>query len=251
MLEWIVLIVAAFAAGVLNTIAGGGSFLTFPALVFAGLPPVAANATSAVAVLPGYLSGTLGFAKELRAFDRALLIRLTGWTLAGGLVGAGLLMASSNQAFSMLVPFLLLGATGVFLFSTQLRAWAARNARTIAPYGAFGLVLVTIYGGYFNGGLGIVLLALFALWGMQDIHQMNGLKNWLSFALAVISVAAFAFGGLVHWPQAIVMMIAATIGGYAGAPIARALPVNAVRWIVIIVGLGMSAIFFYRLAQGA
>jgi uncharacterized membrane protein YfcA len=86
---------------------------------------------------------------------------------------------------------------------------------------------------------------------MQDIHQMNGLKNWLSFALAVISVAAFAFGGLVHWPQAIVMMIAATIGGYAGAPIARALPANAVRWIVIIVGLGMSAIFFYRLAQGA
>ncbi len=251
MLEWIVLVVAAFAAGVLNTIAGGGSFLTFPALVFAGLPPVAANATSAVAVLPGYLSGTLGFAKELRAFDRALLIRLTGWTLAGGLVGAGLLMASSNQAFSMLVPFLLLGATGVFLFSKQLRAWAEQNARTIAPYGAIGLVMVTIYGGYFNGGLGIVLLALFALWGMQDIHQMNGLKNWLSFALAVISVAAFAFGGLVHWPQAIVMMIAATIGGYAGAPIARALPANAVRWIVIIVGLGMSVIFFYRLVQGA
>src|SRR6056300_914175 len=250
MLEWIVLIVAAFAAGVLNTIAGGGSFLTFPALVFSGLPPVAANATSAVAVLPGYLSGTLGFAKELRAFDRGLLIRLTLWTLAGGLVGAGLLMASSNQAFSMLVPFLLLGATGVFLFSQNLRAWAERNARKIAPYGAFGLVVVTIYGGYFNGGLGIVLLALFALWGMTDIHQMNGLKNGLSFALSLISVVAFAVGGLVAWPQAFVMMGAATVGGYAGAPIARALPRAAVRWLVIVVGFGMSAIFLARLIGG-
>jgi uncharacterized membrane protein YfcA len=249
MLDWAVLGIAAFLAGVLNTIAGGGTFLTFPALVFVGLPPVAANATSAVAVLPGYLSGTLGFARELRAFDRKQLIRLNAWTLVGGLIGALLLMVSSNKAFAGLVPFLLLAATLIFLFSDGLRKFAARNARSIAPFGAVGLLIVTIYGGYFNGGLGIVLLALFALWGMEDIHQMNGLKNGLSFALSLISVAAFAAGGLVAWPQAVAMMIASTIGGYAGAPIARALPRPAVRWVVILVGFGMSAIFLMRLVN--
>jgi len=250
MVEWGVLIVAAFLAGVLNTIAGGGTFLTFPALVFAGLPPVAANATSAFAVLPGYLSGTLGFSKELKVFDRKQLLRLTIWTVIGGLIGAILLMISSNKAFSGIVPFLLLAATMIFIFSDQLRTWATKNARSIVPFGITGLVIFTIYGGYFNGGLGIVLLALFALWGMTDIHQMNGLKNGLSFALSLISVVAFAVGGLVAWPQAFVMMGAATVGGYAGAPIARALPRAAVRWLVIVVGFGMSAIFLARLIGG-
>jgi len=106
MLDWAILGIAAFLAGVLNTIAGGSTFLTFPALVFVGLPPVATNATSAVAVLPGYLSGTLGFARELRAFARQQLVRLTLWTLAGGLIGALVLMISSNKAFSGIVPFL-------------------------------------------------------------------------------------------------------------------------------------------------
>ena len=118
MLDWAILGIAAFLAGVLNTIAGGGTFLTFPALVFVGLPPVAANATSAVAVLPGYLSGTLGFARELRAFNRKQLVRLTLWTLAGGLIGALLLMISSNKAFSGILPFLLLAATLIFCFRT-------------------------------------------------------------------------------------------------------------------------------------
>jgi uncharacterized membrane protein YfcA len=188
----------------LNTIAAGGTYLTFPALVFAGLPPVAANATSAVAVLPGYLSGTIGFARELRTIKRALILRLTFWTLIGGLVGAGLLMVSSNAAFSAIAPFLLLAATLIFVFAAPLRTWASNNARTVTPYGAIGLIIVSVYGGYFNGGLGIVLLALFSMWGMSNIHQMNGLKNWLSFALSAISVLAFALGGFVHWPEAIV-----------------------------------------------
>ena len=113
-MDWIILIAAAFGAGALKTIAGGDTFLTFPALVFAGLPPVAANQTSAVAVLPGYLSGTIGFARELRTIEQALILRLTFWTLIGGLIGAGLLMVSSNAAFSAIVPFLLLAATLIF-----------------------------------------------------------------------------------------------------------------------------------------
>ena len=247
MLDFLLIILAAFGAGVLNTIAGGGTFLTFPALVFIGVPPVIANATSGVAVFPGYLSGALGFKKELQVFDRKQLIRLGIITIIGGLIGSLLLLVSSNRAFSIVVPFLLFGATLTFLFGEKIRNWAESKSRAVTPFGAFGLLLVSIYGGYFNGGLGIILLALFALWAMQDIHEMNGLKNGLSFVLSAISVAVFAIGGLVEWQYAIVMMIAATIGGYAGAPIARALPKETVRILIAIVGFTMSAIFFLRL----
>ena len=161
-MDWIILIAAAFGAGVLNTIAGGGTFLTFPALVFAGLPPVAANATSAVAVLPGYLSGTIGFARELHSIERALMLRLTLWTLIGGLIGAGLLMVSSNAAFSAIVPFLLLAATLIFVFAAPLRTWASHNARAVTPYGAIGLIIVSVYGGGISmGGWALFYLPCF------------------------------------------------------------------------------------------
>jgi uncharacterized membrane protein YfcA len=247
MVDLIVVICAAFGAGVLNTIAGGGTFLTFPALVFIGIPPVAANATSAIAVFPGYLAGAAGFKKELQVFDRKQLVRLSLITLAGGFAGSLLLLVSSNEAFSILVPFLLFGATLTFLFGDKIRLLAESKRRTVTPFGALGLFLVSVYGGYFNGGLGIILLALFALWAMQDIHEMNGLKNGLSFVLSAISVAVFSIGGLIEWQSAIVMMIAATVGGYAGAPIARALPRQAVRILIAFVGFMMSSIFFWRL----
>ncbi|MDR7126332.1 sulfite exporter TauE/SafE family protein [Pseudotabrizicola sp. 4114] len=246
-MEMILLIAAAFGAGILNTVAGGGTFLTFPALVFTGMPPVMANATSTVAVFPGYLGGAVGFRHELRGFDRKRLLRLVGITLAGGLVGSGLLMVSSNEAFSLVVPFLLLGATLAFLFGDRVRQWAAEKARGVSSEGALGLFLVSLYGGYFNGGLGIVLLALFSLWGMTDLNRMNALKSGLSFLLSAISAAVFAAAGLVAWPQAVVMMLAATAGGYAGAPLARALPKPVVRGIIATVGFGMSAVFFWRL----
>lgn len=246
-MEIVLVLVAAFGAGVLNTIAGGGTFLTFPALVFIGVPPVVANATSAVAVFPGYFGGALGFRGELRAFEGRVLLRMLAITLAGGLIGSLLLLVSSNAAFSIVVPFLLFAATLAFLFGDRIRAWAAEKSRAVTPYGALGLLLVSIYGGYFNGGLGIVLLALFALWGMVDIHKMNGLKNGMSFALSSISVAVFAVGGLVEWHHAIGMMIASTVGGYAGAPIARRLPKAVVRGVIAVVGFSMSAVFFWRL----
>ena len=250
MQDILILLAAAFGAGVLNTIAGGGTFLTFPALVFAGVPPVAANATSAVAVFPGYLGGALGFRGELASFGRRQLLRLALITLAGGSVGSGLLLVSSNEAFSAVVPFLLLAATLAFLFGDRIRAWAAARSRAVTAEGAPGLFAVSVYGGYFNGGLGIVLLALFALWGMSDLHRMNGLKNGLSFVLSAISVAIFAAAGLVVWPQAVMMMLAAIAGGYAGAPLARALPKPAVRAIIAAIGFGMSAVFFWRLVAG-
>lgn len=246
-MDIVLVVIAGFCAGVLNTIAGGGTFLTFPALVFIGVPPVIANATSAVAVFPGYVSGALGYQQEVRRFDRAQLLRLAAITLLGGMVGAGLLLVSSNKAFSAVIPFLLLAATLAFLFGERIRAWAAAKSRAVTPFGTAGLFVVSVYGGYFNGGLGIVLLALFALWGMSDIHQMNGLKMALSLVLSAISVAIFALGGVVNWHLALGMMVASTAGGYAGAPIARLLPKSAVRGIIAIVGFSMSLLFFWRL----
>lgn len=244
--EILLLLSAAFGAGVLNTIAGGGTFLTFPALVFVGIPPVIANATSTFAALPGYLGGALGFRQEVMAFDRKQLLRLIGIGLLGGAFGSCLLLVSSDQAFSALVPFLLLLATLIFLFGAQVRAWAAKRSQSVTPYGFVSMFIVSTYGGYFNGGLGIILLALFSLWGMTNIHQMNGLKTAMSFILSLISVAIFAGAGIIEWKAGLLMMVATTAGGYAGAPISRALPMPVVRGIVATVGFVMSGVFFYR-----
>ncbi len=243
-LDYVLLILAGYFAGVLNTIAGGGSFLTFPALVWAGIPPIAANATSAVAVLPGYLGGTLGFRRELKTLDTRTLVRLSLLGLVGGISGALLLLITPAAVFDIAVPFLLLGATLLFAFGNRLMSLLRSSGRPL-PMGP-GLLAVAVYGGYFNGGLGIMLLAHFAAAGMQELNLMNGLKNLLSFVLSSISVATFAIAGIVEWPQALVMMVAATIGGYSGAGIARALPARVVRAIVIGVGLVMTLVFLLR-----
>ncbi|WP_413875671.1 sulfite exporter TauE/SafE family protein [Albidovulum sp.] len=241
-----ILAAAAFGAGMLNTVAGGGTFLTFPALVFTGIPSVAANATSAVAVFPGYLAGALGFRRELGRVDRARLGRLAAVTLAGGLAGSLLLMVSSNETFSRIVPALLLFATLAFLFGDRLRRLVSGLASGEGARAAAGLFLVSLYGGYFNGGLGIMLLALFSVWGMSDLHEMNGLKNGLSFVLSAISVTAFAAAGLVAWPQAVLMMAASTAVTLAGAPVARLLSRPVRRGLIALVGVGMTAVFALR-----
>jgi uncharacterized membrane protein YfcA len=246
MTDYLVLAAAGFLAGMLNTIAGGGTFVTFPALVYAGVPVVAANATSAVAVFPGYLGGAVGFRREIGSFSRKRLLKTMAATVVGGLIGSVLLLSSSNEAFSLVVPILLAFATLAFAFGSRLHAWTQRHSNGESD-GLLGVVLVSIYGGYFNGGLGIVLLALFSFWGMRDLNLMNGLKNGLSFMLSAVSVAIFAAAGIVAWPQALLMMVAATIGGYAGAPVARALPISAVRVVVTLVGATMTVAFFCRL----
>lgn len=246
MLDYVVLGAAAFFAGLLNTIAGGGTFLTFPALVYTGVPLVAANATSAVAVFPGYLGGALGFRREIAAVERGKLLRMVLLTAIGGLAGSLLLLVSSEEIFAAIVPFLLVSATLVFAFGDRLQKIASRVGQKEEGR-PFGMIPVAIYGGYFNGGLGIVLLALFSLWGMRDLNVMNGLKNVLSFVLSLISVVTFAAAGIVAWPQALLMMIAATAGGYLGAPVARMLPVKVVRAFIVLIGGLMSLGFLWRL----
>ena len=235
---------AAFAAGVLNAIAGGGSFLTFPALVFAGVPPVAANATSAIAVSPGYLGSTLGFRPELRSLPATLLWRETGIAALGGLLGAGLLLVTPAKVFAGIVPWLLLLATVLFALGPRIArlSGGAGHPHWRLP----GLLGVSIYGGYFNGGLGILLMALYTLSGESRLNTVNALKNLNSFVLSLLSVVAFAAAGAIVWPQAVWMMLWATAGGWAGAHLAKRLPVKWVRWLVIATGVVMSAVFFNR-----
>jgi uncharacterized membrane protein YfcA len=242
------LVLAAFAAGVLNAIAGGGSFLTFPALAFTGLPPIMANATSAVAVSPGYLGSALGFRAELVALPRERLVREGLVCATGGVCGALLLLVTPAKVFSAAVPWLLLFATALFAVGPRLvAARARRGAGGLHPTAqALGLFAVAVYGGYFNGGLGILLMALYTLTGEPRVHTANALKNLNSLVLSLLSVAAFAWAGAIHWPQALVMMVAATAGGFAGARLALRLPAATVRAAVVATGLVMAALFFLR-----
>lgn len=245
--HWLLLVVAAFAAGVLNAVAGGGSFLTFPALVFTGVPPIVANATSALAVSPGYAGSTLGFKNELQALPRQRLLREMGISALGGLAGAGLLLVTPASVFVRLVPVLLLFATVLFALGPR---WAARSPAGAtpndSPWREPGLLLVAIYGGYFNGGLGILLMALYTLTGEGRIHTVNALKNVNSLVLSLLAVAAFVVAGVIAWPQGLAMMAAATMGGFWGARWSKRMPVLWVRRGVIATGLVMSAVFFVR-----
>lgn len=248
--DWPLLLAAAFGAGVLNAIAGGGSFLTFPALVFTGVPAIAANATSAVAVSPGYLGSALGFRAELVVLPRARLMQEGLVCAAGGLAGAALLLVTPAKLFSAIVPWLLLFATALFAAGPRLLSWRARGAASPAhahPVARLlGLLVVAVYGGYFNGGLGILLMALYTVTGEASLNTANALKNLNSLVLSLLSVAAFAWAGAVQWPQALVMAMAATAGGFWGARLARRLPVAVVRTVVIGTGGVMAGLFFAR-----
>ncbi len=247
-LQLTLLLLAAFGAGTLNAVAGGGSFLTLPALVFVGLPPVVANATGTVALLPGYISGAWGFREDLQAPPGLTLTRLAILSLAGGAAGAVLLLVTDDRTFRVLIPWLLLAATALFAVGPAImrRTRTQAGSAPSTSRAGIGVLLVSVYGGYFNGGLGILLLALFGLLGQSNLHAANGSKNVVSALLTAIAVLVYAAGGLVAWPQALVMAVAATAGGYVGARVARRLPPPLLRAGIVGIGLVMAAIFFIR-----
>jgi len=245
LLHLALLLPAAFVAGALNAVAGGGSFLTLPALVLTGVPAVVANATGTVALLPGYVSGALGFRSDLRPPPGISIRTLATASLLGGALGAALLLMTGESTFRELVPWLLLAATALFALGPRI-VRRGRGEPASATRAIVGVVAVSIYGGYFNGGLGILLLALFGLLGQTNLNAMNGLKNLVSALLTAIAVAIYAWGGLVLWPQALAMMVAATAGGYFGARVARSVRPPILRAAIVVTGLVMSALFFAR-----
>ena len=249
-MDTLLIVAAAFFAGTLNAVAGGGSFLTLPALVLIGLPPVVANATGTVALLPSYISGAWGFKNDIKAPPGFTLTSLSLISLLGGALGAYLLLLTDPSVFKLIVPWLLLASTLMFAFGPiVLQRLKASNTctapithLTLAP--TLGIFAVTLYGGYFNGGLGILLLAAFTVLGQTNLNAMNGAKNVVSALLTSIAVLVYAWGDLVAWPQALVMMVGATLGGYFGARVARRIPSNRLRAGIVVIGLVMTILFF-------
>ena len=244
----VLLFFAALLGGTLNAVAGGGSFISFPTLLFTGVPAVPANATNTVALWTGLTFSGRAFRHQLKV-RRRVLWSLASVSLAGGVFGALLLLRTPGQTFLKILPWLMLFAVLLFIFGPKL----SRNVRVVQnPSGkailaaSFFQFFVAIYGGYFGGGMGFVILAMLTAFGMADIHEMNALKVMLSSATNGIAVVIFIMRHAVYWPQALVMILGAALGGYFGARYSLRLPRAWVRAFVIVIGCGMSAYFFVR-----
>ena len=244
------LFAAGALGGALNAVAGGGSFVAFPALLFTGVPPIPANATNTVALWTGVTASGGAYRNRLDVPKR-VMVPLLVTSFIGGLTGAALLLKTPAHTFMKVLPWLMLGATLLFVFGKKLAgrraSSVAHDATTAAIIGASIFELfVAIYGGYFGGGVGIVNLAMLAAVGMTDIHAMNALKSVLGMAINGVAVVAFIVARAVYWPQAVVMIAGAVVGGYFGAHYAQKLPQLWIRWFVIAVGTGMTVYFFVK-----
>ncbi|HLJ93115.1 MAG TPA: sulfite exporter TauE/SafE family protein [Gemmataceae bacterium] len=241
---------SALVAGAINAIAGGGTLFTFSALLTV-VDPVTANATSTVALVPGSLAGAWGYRQELHTTRRWTTL-LIGPCVVGGVIGSLLVTELDEQYFVAIVPWLLLTAALLFLVQPAVARLAGigKEHRAITPWTLTGIVgfqfIVAVYGGYFGAGIGILMLSALGLMGFANIHQMNALKTILAACINGVSVVVFVAEQKVEWRYALSMAITAIVGGYLGARIARRLDSNVVRWVVVLIGLGLAAHFFYQ-----
>ncbi|HEY0975259.1 MAG TPA: sulfite exporter TauE/SafE family protein [Solimonas sp.] len=235
----LILAVAAGLAGALNAVAGGGSFLTLPALMLAGLPPVAANATGTLALLPGYLSASWATREDVPDHGPLASTRTLALAAVGGLCGAALLTLTPDRWFAVAAPGLVFAATLLFAAQPHLRLPVASSGSP--RVGAVALFAVCVYGGYFNGGLGILLLAALNYAGASSLTAANAIKNRLSAVLTTIAAAIYIAAGEIHWPAALWMTLFAIIGGYLGARGARRLSPRLLRIGIVAIGLSIAA----------
>ncbi|MCU0791041.1 MAG: sulfite exporter TauE/SafE family protein [Nitratireductor sp.] len=215
-IEQIILLFAAgFLSSVVNAIAGGGTFLTFGAMTLAGIPPVMANATSSVTQLPGYITSALAYRDEIRKDLREAML-IGGLSVAGGLAGALILLSLSNPQFRAIVPWLLLAATAIFAAGPWLKPKSLSPDHPMKPSGFAAQFAVSVYGGFFGAGMGIMMLAVLGLTKGGDYHRLNAIKNFVSVLIATMAIVVFVGGGVVAWGPALVMIPAGALGGYAG-----------------------------------
>ncbi len=265
-LELAALALAAFAAGAVNSVAGGGTLLTFPALLAFGVPPTVANGTSTLALVPGSASAFYAYRAQLdEEGDRRFLALFAVPSIVGGSIGALLVLRAGDELFARLVPWLILAATALFIVREPLGRFARRQRAQPAANEAekkgessdrlqggklVGVLVfqlfVAIYGGFFGAGIGIVMLAAFGLLGLQRMHRMNALKNFAAVAINVVAAIAFVVGRKVDWLLAADMAVGAILGGAAGARLARLLGERFVRGAVVAVGLTIAAVMFVR-----
>ena len=240
--------IAAFCAGAMNSVAGGGTFFSFPALLAAGVPPVVANASNSVALWPASLSGAWAYRTELARYKR-YLVPMGIVSFIGGIGGGLLLLATKDATFSRLIPWLLLFATVLFAFSGRisalLRGAEARKPGN-TPVSLAGQAVVSVYGGFFGAGMGILMLASLAMAGHEDVHELNAIKNLLSAIIYSVTVLTFVLAGAVDWPYTMIMLATATLGGYWGASIARKIPASWLRRFIIGVGFTLTIFYFCK-----
>jgi uncharacterized protein len=249
-LVWAALVAA--AGGAFNTIAGGGTLLTFPALVALGVPPISANATSALALWPGFLGGMWGFRRDLVG-ARSWTLRFALPSLGGGLAGALLFVLTPQEQFLGVVPWLVLAATVPFVVQGPLlrtfRGAAAEEPHTLPPPSMLVMLVqlgIGVYGGYFGAGMSFLMLSALTLMGLTNLHRMNGLKNWGGFCINAGAALTFVISGVVDWPLALVMAGGAMVGGYAGSMVARLIGQERVRGVVVATGLASFAWLLMR-----
>jgi uncharacterized protein len=246
MANFILLLVAGVVAGAMNAAAGGGSFVTLPAMIFAGVPSIEANASSTVALFPGAVASVFAYRDDFKPFEYISLRVMLTVSMLGGLVGAMLLLWTPAKRFDAIVPWLLLAGTLVFAFGGRAGALLRRFVR-IGPMTVLCVqFLLGIYCGYFGGAVGIMTLAVFSLLGMTDIRAMNATKTLVVGATNAIAVVCFILASKVWWPQTSVMLIAAVLGGYGGARFARRVPPHRLRFGISVFNFVITAVFFLR-----
>lgn len=250
--EYLAVGVSAVAAGAVNAVAGGGTLISFPTLVAVGVPSVAANVTNTVALTPGYLGGTIAQRADLEGEARRLR-RLLPAAVVGGLVGGALLLATGEELFERLVPFLIYLATGLLAVGDRVKAWVVRHrgehhaaSRTTRWAGVALVGIASVYGGYFGAGLGIILLAVLGLVVDEEFRRVNALKQLVSFTVNVTAAVFFLFSGRVWWGAAIVMMVGSLAGGHLGGTLATRLPPARLRRLVIAIGLVVATVYLVR-----
>ena len=250
-MDYLILLVAGIIAGTMNALAGGGSFVSFPAMVLVGLPSVGANASSTVALVPGTLASAYAYTTGahkmgFRDLGGVRFPVLLGISVAGGLVGAVLLLATPVATFDTVIPWLLLVATVTFAFGRQAGAWL-RARFSMGPVALMPVQFVLgVYGGYFGGAVGIMMLAAWSLLDGADLKQLNPTRTIVVSAMNAIAVVCFVIAREVWWPQTIALLAGGLIGGYLGARVGQRLPAAVVRGMIIAVTIVMTGIFFKR-----
>ena len=252
LLHCVLLFVVALVAGGMNSVAGAGNLLAFPVLIFVGIPPIPANATTTLGMWPGSIAGIGGYRKKMPPAAR-LIVPLILSSLAGGVFGAILLLHTPAQTFMRMVPYLFLGATILFIYGSRFRngkgkvepsteplSWAAIAAVAMVQFA------IAAYGGFFGGGVGILMLALLSVAHLQDIHAMNSVRVLLATVTKSLALVTFILAKVVVWPVALLMVSGAAIGGYGGARLAQKVDPRIVQGFVVVVGLTMTVYFFFR-----
>ena len=248
----LLLFAAAFGAGILNAIAGGGTLLTFPALISVGLDPKIANATSTLALWPGLWGSMWGYRREIGS-SKQYMVQMGIISLLGGVLGTILLIETPSPTFARLVPFLILFATFLFTLQEPVSRWLNFRSDALEKRQGHWFAAVVIqflaatYGAYFGAGNGILILSALGLLGISDIHVANGLKIFLALCLNIVAIIGFMIAGLISWQPAIIMAIGAMFGGYSGASVARRFSNKMVRATVIFIGLSIGILMLFRL----